>query len=238
MHAPARIALVLLLVAVACATTSRSTTRAVEPAEMTAAEHRQEAARERSRADDAYARWQPGARAPMPGGTTGSGDVPRLYPIDLYPYNPTDRAIADAERHLRHAREHEAAANALEGFEESECRDFAPKARAACPLFGPVAAIEDLPDGVRLVYAAGAPVDAVVAHMRCHLAFARARGFGDGADCPLYMRGIDIARGADGRGIEITSRERDVARELQLRARLSSGAAPSSSITSTPSPGR
>jgi hypothetical protein len=219
MHAPARIATFALFAAVACAATSTSTRHTVDPIDMSAAEHRQEAARERSRADDAFARWQPSARAPMPGGTTGSGDVPRLYPIDLYPYNPTDRALAEAERHLRHAREHEAAANALEGYEEAECREFAPKARAACPLLGPVAAVEDLPDGVRFVYAAGAPVDAVAAHMRCHLAFARARGFGDGADCPLYLRGIAIALAGGGNAIEVTSRDSATARELQVRAR-------------------
>ena len=167
----ARISLFALF-ATACATTTPPAST-VKPEDMSAAAHRQEAARERARADDAYARWQPNARTPLPAAPAGSVDGPRMYPIDLYPYNPTDRALADAERHLRHAREHEAAAVALEGFEDAECRDFAPKARAACPLLGPVASIEDRADGVRFVLAPGAPVAAIVAHMRCHLAFAR-----------------------------------------------------------------
>jgi hypothetical protein len=165
---------------------------------------------------------QPNARTPLPAAPAGSVDGPRMYPIDLYPYNPTDRALADAERHLRHAREHEAAAVALEGFEDAECRDFAPKARAACPLLGPIAAVEDRADGVRFVLAAGAPVEAIVAHMRCHLAFARTRAFTDAGDCPLYKRGVEIAASTDGRGIEVTSRDRSVAQDIQLESRLSS----------------
>lgn len=209
----------VLFIAACATTTTRST---VEPTEMSAAAHHQEAARERSRADDAYARWQPGARAPLPGAPPGAVDSPRLYPIELYPYNPTDRALADAERHLRHAREHEAAAAALEGFEEAECRDFAPKARAACPLFGPIASIEDRADGVRILFAAGAPVAAIVAHMRCHLAFARARAFADAGECPLYMRGVEIAASPDGRGVDVTGHELALVAEIQARSRLSS----------------
>lgn len=208
------------LLAVACATTSSPST--VKPDDLSAAGHREEAARERARAEDAYARWQPNARMPLPSAPISSSDAPRMYPIDLYPYNPTDRALADAERHLRHAREHEAAAVALEGFEDAECRDFAPKARAACPLLGPIAAVEDRAGGVRFILAAGAPIEAIAAHMRCHLAFSRTRGFTDAGDCPLYMRGVEIARSADGRGIDVTGRDPAVAREIQLQSRLSS----------------
>jgi hypothetical protein len=145
-----------------------------------------------------------------------------MYPIDLYPYNPTDRALADAERHLRHAREHEQAAVALEGFEEAECREFAPQMRAACPLLGPVLAIEDRSDGVHFSLPADAPLQAIVAHMRCHLAFARARAFADVGDCPLYIRGVEIALSADGRGIDVTSGDRAVVNAIQVSSRLSS----------------
>ena len=210
----------VLLFATACATTSTSST--VKPEDMSAAAHRQEAARERSHADDAYARWQPGARVAVPGTPAGSVDSPRMYPIDLYPYNPTDRALADAERHLRHAREHEAAAVALEGFEDAECRDFAPQTRAACPLLGPVLAIEDRANGVHFALPAEAPVQAIVAHMRCHLAFARARAFSDAGDCPLYLRGVEIALSPDGRGIDVTSGDRAVVNAIQVSSRLSS----------------
>lgn len=217
--AGARLAVVVGVALVgACASSQK--TSAVQREELSAAAHRQEAANERARAEDAFARFQPTARASMPGGPVGTTDAPRLYPLDLYPYNPTDRALADAERHLRHAREHEAAATALEGFEEAECRELSPKARAACPVLGPVAAIADRADGVHITFADGANVEATVAHMRCHLAFARARGWQDAGDCPLYMRGVEIAQSPDNKGIDVTSRDAAVAREIQVRSRL------------------
>jgi hypothetical protein len=213
----ATLALGLVLVG-SCATTPAPPP--VRPEELSAAGHRQEAARERARAEDAFARYQPTARASMPTAPAGTTDGPRLYPLDLYPYNPTERAIADAERHLRHAREHEAAAAVLEGFEDAECRDLAPKARAACPVLAPVAAITDRADGVHIVFSAGAAVAATVAHMRCHLAFARARGFADAGDCPLYMRGVEIVASRDGGGVDVVSRDASVAREIQVRSRV------------------
>jgi len=130
--------------------------------------------------------------------------------------------VSDAERHLRHAREHEIAAVALEKYEEVECRNFAPQTRIACPLLGPVRLIEELADGVRIRMAEGAPVDAVLAHMRCHLAFARARGFADAGDCPLYMHGVDITASDDGRAIDVRSGDPTVVREIQRRSRLTS----------------
>lgn len=219
-RAGAAASIVGLVLVAACASTPRSASPTVAPEELSAAGHRQQAARERARAEDSFARYQPTARASMPGGPAGSTDAPRLYPLDLYPYNPTDRALADAERHLRHAREHDAAATALEGFEEAECRDFSPAVRAACPVLGAVAAIVDRADGVHIGFEADANVEATVAHMRCHLAFARARGFRDAADCPLYMKGVEIAAAADGRGVDVTSRDGSVARQIQVRTRL------------------
>jgi hypothetical protein len=209
-----------LLFVAACATTAAK--HSEEWSDISAAEHRQIAANERARADDAYARWEPGSRMPLPAVPPGSSDAPRMFPIDLYPYNPTDRALADAERHLRHAREHEAAAAALEGFEDAECRQVPAKARAACPVLGPVATIDDRADGVRITFAAGAPVDEIVAHMRCHLAFARKSGFAEAGDCPLYMRGIEIALSGDGRAVDVTSRDQSVAEQIQIRSRLTS----------------
>jgi hypothetical protein len=187
--------------------------------ETSAAGHRREATRERMLAEEDYARYQPRASAPM-GGAPSPTDAPRLYPIDLYRFNPTERALSDAERHLRHAREHEAAAVALEHYEAAECKELSPQARAACPVLGPIVAIEDLADGVRLRFTDGAPVDALVAQMRSHLAFARARGFTDAGDCPLYMRGVAIAASADGRAVEVRSGDAAVARQIQLRSGL------------------
>jgi hypothetical protein len=85
-----------------------------------------------------------------------------------------------------------------------------------------VAAIEDRADGVRVRFADGAPVATIAAHMRCHLAFARARGFADAGDCPLYMRGAEIALAADGRAVDVTSRDPAVAQAIQVTSRFTS----------------
>lgn len=210
------VGLALLLVASSCGSSRPSV---VKPDEMSAAEHRREAARERALAEADYARFQPTATQPM-GGVASPHEGPRLYPIDVYRFNPTEKALDEAERHLRHAREHEAAAAALEQYEEAECTELSPKMRAACPLLGPVQAIDDLADGVRIRYAAGTPIAPVVAHMKCHLAFARARGWKDAGDCPLYMKGVAIAAASDGASIDVRSDDATVAREIQVRSRI------------------
>src|SRR6266540_1637450 len=50
----------------------------------------------------------------------------------------------------------------------------------------------DIAGGVRFVLAEGAPTEAVVAHMRCHFAWARSRGFVQMPGCPIYLKGISI----------------------------------------------
>ena len=62
-------------------------------------------------------------------------------------------------------------------------------------------------------------VDAVVAHMRCHLAYARTRGFDTALGCPLYVRGTEIRRARDPRAVEIVGRDATVTNEIRSRAR-------------------
>jgi hypothetical protein len=88
-----------------------------------------------------------------------------------------------------------------------------------------VVALHNLPDGIRVELARSVPVEAVVADMRCHQAFARAHGFADNVSCPLYMRGIDIRRSEDGQAIEIRG-PRELAREIQKRTRQEAVLAP------------
>src|SRR2546421_393237 len=81
------------------------------------------------------------------------------------------------------------------GIAAAECKTVPPRERAACPLLGPAVAIRDLPDGVRVELARAGAIDATIAEMRCHYAFARTRGFSEeAAACPLYIRGIQIER--------------------------------------------
>ena len=138
---------------------------------------------------------------------------------ELHRYNPTDWHKQEAQRLTAHAKAHEAAAAELEKFEAVECRDFQAKVRAACPVAGPIARVEELPNGVRFVLVDNAPLKAVVGHMRCHLAWARARGFENTLGCPVYIKGIEIQATADGKAIEITAKDKPIVAELKKRSR-------------------
>jgi hypothetical protein len=135
-------------------------------------------------------------------------------------HDPAEDARFESRWHAEHARDHEAAAQALEQFEATECQGIAPLERTACPLLGPVTAIVDLPRGVRVQIESSVSVERTLTLLRCHYAFARARGFSPTlVSCPLYIRGIDIKASADGRAIEITGTTKRQAREVQKRVR-------------------
>jgi hypothetical protein len=191
---------------------------AVKPDDMSAAEHRREAAAERAAAGEHARKYDPAAARPVPAASVGS-DAQSSYLFPTTVYNPTDIHLAESDRHRAHARQHEKAAQALEHFEEVECRNFPPATRAACPLLAPVTRVDDIDGGVRVTLQRGARVDAVVAHMRCHYAYARARGFEQRVSCPLYMPGIDIRASRDGSAVEITAADAKAVGELRTRAR-------------------
>jgi hypothetical protein len=192
-------------------TTCGNGRQAVKPDEMSADQHRQEAQRERRLAREERDQYRPEADRDTP------GDKGDLFPQSVY--NPTTSHFVQAQAHENHARQHEAAARYLQKFEEGECRKFPPSTRAACPLLGPVSALEDIPGGVRVRLASGTRADAVVAHMRCHYAYARARAFAENVSCPLYVRGIEIRQGHDPGSVEIVSPDADVQREIRARSR-------------------
>jgi len=182
-----------LLVGASCA----GNKQAIKPEDMSVAQHRAAAAQESNAA--AQASSEPGNY---------------LFPRSVY--DPSEGPLVDADKHLTHSRQHLAEAHALEAFELEECRDFPPRTRAACPLLTSVVAIEDIPRGVRVRMAPGVRVDAVVAHMRCHYAYARARAFADAVSCPLYVRDIEINPTEDKAGVEIVAHSD--AGERQVRA--------------------
>jgi hypothetical protein len=191
---------------------------AVKPDDMGAAAHRQEAAKERAEAGEHARKYDPAAARPMPASSVGS-DAQAHYLFPTTVYNPTEIHLAEADRHRAHARQHEKAAQALEAFEEVECKSFPPSTRAACPLLAPVTAVDDIDGGVRVTMLRGTRVDAVVAHMRCHYAYARARGFAERVSCPIYMPGVDIRASRDGSAVEITTADAKAVGELRGRAR-------------------
>jgi hypothetical protein len=203
---------VALLVGVACvATQSR-----VKPDDMSAADHREAARNERELAKQNASLYDPGAArvSPMAPPSTLQSGV--LFPASVY--NPTEGYLREADKHREHAREHERAAGSLEHFEKGACGEFPKRTRAACPLLGPVTKIDDVTRGVRVNFAQGARVDAIVEHMRCHYAYARSHAFDERVSCPLYMPGITIRRSGD-LAVEILAPDKAHVEELRSRSR-------------------
>jgi len=198
----------LLLLKAACATSARS----VPPEERGAEEHRREAERERQVARQLE---REAAQRPWENDPSYNPDRDRAMG-----HEPANDRMDEAERRRAHARAHAAAADSLERFESQECAGVDAPERASCPLLGPVSAIRDIRGGVRVELVPGTPVAGLVAAMRCHHAFARARGFSpEAASCPLYMPAIRIRRSVDGTAVEILGSTPASVDEVRKRAR-------------------
>jgi hypothetical protein len=189
----------------------------VRPDEASAAQHRQEAARERTIADNLQAKVVPVAGLPNPYRDPITREPNPFYGPTIY--DPTEGYLDAVNRHREHARQHLAAARELEAFEQSQCKDFPAAARAACPLLGPARSVQNLPTGVRITFAPAARIDAIVAHMQCHLAYARAAGYPQPSACPLYLRGVVIARVGSTPSVDITSTDPATAARIWKEAR-------------------
>jgi hypothetical protein len=184
--------------------------RGVRPDDMSAAAHRQEASKERVAADEHRRQYDPHAVATMPPSRAEPAPV-------VVAGNPTEVHLQAANAHERHAREHEQAAAELDAFEASECAEVEHSHRAACPVLIGVKQVVDIKGGVRVELRHAADVPEMLGRMRCHLAFARTRGYERAADCPLYVRGVDIRAAADGKAIEITGATRALIDEIRGR---------------------
>ena len=182
---------------------------------MSAEAHEQAAAKLVARANDEQDVTV--REAPPPNLVANPTGNPRGY---YYPVNPSVPVEnhARAERLERHAQQHLAIATGMKVFEEDACREVPASERAACPLLGPVAFIEDVSGGVRVHFTENANVDSIAAEIRCHLAYARARGFQDVASCPLYVRGLAMNR-SGGDTVDLVSAQPAVAAEVRKRAR-------------------
>ena len=229
-----RASIVGLLVATACGWLS-----AGAPTDNLSAEaHRREAAKHSGEGAEHREGYDPEARdlpcrrwygrATSTRRTGAFGTSGHRYPYcvsDFYwatgEYNPTATHLTHAAEHEQRAREHLEAARALEEFEEAQCQAFPPETRVACPLLDHVDALEDVSGGVRLQLSEGVNVNAAVAHMLCHQAFARTRGSAGMDECPLYLPGVRVERIGHSRSVELTDPE-DVD-ELRRRARMHLG---------------
>lgn len=189
----------------------------VRPTDMSAEAHRQEAQKDTAAAN----RELREANTPLgePNLVRTGGGNPEGYYYGRNVYDIRNGRLARARQLRAHAHQHEAAATQLENYEEAQCKQFPPETRAACPLLGPVVRIADAPNGVIVTFASGARVDAILAHMQCHLAFAQKKGFEVASSCPLYMKGVTIRPGTDPMAIEIIGSDAKVARQIRTRAR-------------------
>lgn len=200
------------------------------PDDMSASEHRstaheriKEAAGHRGQYDPDAVRVSPGGYYRRYGGYYGTyyGDYYNGY-RDLYwgvgDYNPTQSHLTDAVTLESQATDHLNAAKTLEKYEERQCASFPPKTRATCPILGHIDAVEEAFGGVRLRFDESVNVNAAVAHVRCHMAFARTRARVGMEACPLYTPGLSVARVGD-RTIELTAGDREGLEELRIRSR-------------------
>ena len=143
---------------------------------------------------------------------------------DARQYDPGLGHLEEADEHERKGAAHLAAARSLERFEERECKAFPARTRVSCPLLGSVEAVEDVPDGVRVRFAEGVNLNAAIAHIRCHVAFARARARARAGmeGCPLYLEGVAARRVGRSRSIELFANPDDID-ELRRRTRAHLG---------------
>jgi hypothetical protein len=197
----------------------------VKTDDMSAAEHRRTAARERATARDidrnALAAadpiaWQQPTTAP-------SGFKFPTSPIDAEMAGVTQEdpaSVRQADLLREEARQHKRAAKTLERSERAACGSTSASARAACPVLGPLVNLRDIPGGVRATFADATRVDGVVVEMRCHFAYEQTRGFEAATSCAMYMPGVDIRRAADDpASVDITSADARVADELRELSR-------------------
>ena len=203
------VCLMLGLVLGACSGAAKGS----RPDDMSVAGHREASEAEAREAEQHEGRFDPDARATRGG---RPGGVRANLPFAEREYNPTAHHESEGAEHREHARQHEQAAKALEAFEDASCSQIAPTVRGACPL-GAIAGTTLLQNGVRLTVAAGTPVEAVVAHMRCHVAYARSKALVGMDGCALYLRGLQVALSADGKSVEVTSDDPEVVKALQAR---------------------
>lgn len=193
-----------MLVAAACT----GTPPGAHPEDMSAKEHLKRARAEERKAEALEARYDPWATAWL---------VP-VEPVNTFTYedetyNPTEQYLVAAHKHREHAEAHLEAAAELALSEAEECGEIPPEARGACPLLGQVGEVENVEDGVRITVADGVEREAVLAHMRCHLAHAAKLGFEGPELCPLYVKGLSIEE--DGDTILLTAEDPETVRLVQ-----------------------
>ena len=182
------------------------------PHDMSAADHKKHAAEHEAEAEQHEAAYDPNAEERRGGSSTFQD-----FQYGQEVYNPTSKHLGHAKEHQETAEAHRKAAEALESFTDGECAKFPPKTRSVCPIMSVVTAAEDVKGGAKLTLKDGVPTDAVLAHMRCHHAFAAQEGHKGMPGCPLYLKNLEL--NADGKSITITSEDTATEKEIRKRAK-------------------
>lgn len=183
------------------------------PEDMSAADHRKAAA-----ADDTEAKEHQGkynAKSRRSGAADAGGDT---FSFPMSSYNPTTHHLADADKFRRQAHAHRQAAATLENWEEQECGEFPAATRSACPLIGNVASVQDVDKGVRITFAQSANIEAVIAHVKCHRAFAAVHGFEGMESCPMYVKAVNVDADETAHTVTFTVDDPDLVENLRARA--------------------
>jgi hypothetical protein len=184
--------------------------------QLTAVEHRTAAEEHKAKGERAAAEYEPGldvkvpARGPFIDSPNGG----------LTTYNPTADRLIEADREMRRASEHLAAARRLEAFEDAACREIPPAERSSCPLLASwISVVRETTTG--LEFDLKPTIDGRDTHRRleCHLAWARANGF-ERPSCPLFLPGLKLGLRERGVSTLLFEGDADLARSLHAQARL------------------
>ena len=202
--------LLLVLPLVSCAGGT-----AVRTGEMGAQAHRRAAADERAAAREHVSQWDAGARMPAVTPELLADEV--ILDSAIW-FDPRGWHLDEAQRHAARARAHEDAAQELEAFEARACADVPDESRGLCYVLGPVSELRDVEGGVSIRFAEGADLAAVAAHLRCHYAWARARGFDEAAVCPLDVP--DVRFEVEGASILVLGDDARTVEAIRRRARV------------------
>ncbi len=181
----------------------------------TVEQHRQAAAEEDRAAAEHEAQYAQGRHEEQ-----GVPNSELWFGVEVY--DPSEFHWREAREARRRAAQHRAAAEELESYEERECGRFPPGTRTQCALLS-VVEVRDVPNGVALELVEGVNTEAVADHIRCHIAFAAARGRDRIAHCPLYVDGVAVQVDDEGLLLLTTNAGDDVVDELRERAHWMAG---------------
>jgi hypothetical protein len=180
---------------------SCASTPGAKPEDMSAKAHEEEAVKEAEMAQELAAK---AASAEQTGIGLSAGA------------SPAEAAELQAERHLEHAQDHLAAAEALRNAEEEACKSLPAGVRESCPLLGPIVATEATTHGALIAVRRGTDMKLLIAEIRCHIAVANTEGRQGMEHCPLYVPGVQVKQ-VGPTVIELSTAGEANVRELQER---------------------